>query len=239
VLTWQLLLDSIAHLLFPGICRYCHEMVADGKSPLCPTCWGQLDILSPEGRCPHCFGSDYHPQQRRCTTCRQEMRIFHSMAAVWDYQGPAMALISALKYGNEPYLAEGLGAFLASQWIQLGWDKPDWIVPMPISKARYLQRGYNQSALLAQSMGKLLDIPVVPAVRRRSGDPSQAGLQRSQRMELEASQFQLTCDPLLLNDRTILIVDDVITTGSSLRCCGEALAAGFPDKLYAITLCKA
>lgn len=103
---------------------------------------------------------------------------------------------------------------------------------------RLLERGYNQSRLLAQALGKILDRPVLDVLGRRSGDFCQAGLSYQQRMKLGSDAFYLKKMPTL-RDKTILLADDVMTTGSSLQRCGEALQGLYPEHIYALTVCRA
>ena len=77
-----------------------------------------------------------------------------------------------------------MAAFLVAQLDRLGWPMPDAIIPVPLSFGRWLERGYNQSALLADEMGALLQCPVWNALKRKSGDFSQAALSLEQRKAL-------------------------------------------------------
>lgn len=164
--------------------------------------------------------------------------MIHRIASAFDYEGPAATLIKKLKYGRQPYLAEGAGAFLAAQFIHLEWPLPDVIIPMPMAALRKFDRGYNQSLLLAQVVGRLLNRPILDLLKRRSGDFSQAGLSRKQRQGL--GENAITLKPTdKLRDKSILLIDDVMTTGSSLHRCAEALAGGHPENIYAITVCRA
>src|SRR5262245_34544757 len=113
------------------------------------------------------------------------------MAAVFDHIGPAATLVRKFKYSNQSYLAKGLAGFMALQFIRLNWPMPDLIVPVPISTAHWFDRGFNQSYLLARSLSDLLSCPVADILKRRSGDYSQAGLKRSDRLKLEKESFLL------------------------------------------------
>lgn len=195
-------------------------------------------MIDPITRCPYCFTSEINTEnETSCFECRQKPQIMRRIAAAFDYDGPAATLIKQLKYGGQPYLAEGAGAFLTAQFIRLEWPMPDFIIPMPMAPLRKLDRGYNQSQLLAEIVGGLLNRPVLNILKRASGDFSQAGLSHKQRLQL--SEHAITLKPTdQLQDTCLLLVDDVMTTGSTLRRCGEALAGGYPDSIYAITVCR-
>jgi len=159
------------------------------------------------------------------------------MGAVFNYEGPAASLIKRLKYAHQPYLAKGMAAFLVAQFDRLGWPMPDALIPVPLSFSRWLERGYNQSALLAEEMGSLLQRPVWHALKRKSGDFSQAALSSEKRKELDGSRFKLN-PAFAFEGKILLVVDDVMTTGTTLRCCAEILNRENPAALYAMTFCR-
>jgi predicted amidophosphoribosyltransferase len=83
-----------------------------------------------------------------------------------------------------------------------------------------------------------MQCPVIPALRRRSGDYSQAGLNQAQRLQLTGSNFELKKGHQF-HDKKILLIDDVLTTGSTLRKCAEQLYATYPSNIYGLTFCRA
>lgn len=159
------------------------------------------------------------------------------MGAVFDYYGPAETLVKQLKYSNCPYLAKGAGAFLAYQFHQLQWPKPDLIIPVPLSFTHHMTRGYNQAELLAKSLGKFLECPVDSLLKRHSGEYSQAALDKSKRILLDQGSFYLKRNADI-KDKHILLVDDVLTTGTTLNRCAEALLEQCPTSLYGLTFCR-
>lgn len=163
--------------------------------------------------------------------------LFQRVGAAFDYMGPATALVKKLKYGNSPHLAKPCAAFLAMQYVQLGWQKVDYIIPVPMPSLRKWMRGYNQSELIAKELSTLLGVPMLCALGRRLGELRQAQLSMEERQALTSSHFFLKTDPLQLEDKRLLVIDDVWTTGSTMRCCAEILAAGYPASLFALTVC--
>jgi ComF family protein len=157
--------------------------------------------------------------------------------SAFEYFGPAASLVQALKYGNQPYLAKDAAAFLAYQYLRLDLPIPDLIVPVPISFTRYLMRGYNQSFLLAQEMGKLLNRPATNLFKRYSGDLPQASLNRAQREALAQSSFCWK-KRMDIKEKVVLLIDDVRTTGTTLQHLGNLLREGYPAALYGMTLCS-
>lgn len=227
-------MSALLKLIFPSHCLHCEGMIR-GEAPLfCDDCVPLLSPIDPLERCPFCFG--VKEGEGPCGKCRGKRQHLHRTAAVFDYAGPAATLVQRLKYGGLPYLAKDLGAYLVAQHCRLEWPLPDLIVPVPISTTRWLSRGYNQSLLLAKSMGEILGIPVEDVLVRRSGDFSQAALRREERVELPKERFRLKLKHDI-RDKTILLVDDVLTTGTTLQRCGEILQGGAPSEIYGLTVC--
>jgi competence protein ComFC len=206
--------------------------------PLCEDCVSLLQLIDGNERCPLCFSSHYCPLQNICAHCDYLFPSVNRMAASFDYEGPASTLIRKLKYGDAPHLAEGLGAMMVTQLFALNWPIPDVIVPVPISLARWIERGYNQSQLLSDSIGHLVNVPVVNALGRKSGDFSQAGLSRQQRMTLDGRSLYLK-NSNAITGKVVLLVDDVLTTGSTMNRCAEVLWEESPLAIYALAFCKA
>lgn len=229
---------SFQDLIYPPLCLHCNETLEKESPIFCCLCQLLLESIDPSLRCPYCFSSEVNKEiQKSCLQCQEKTRYIKRIASVFDYEGPPSTLIKQLKYGGQSYLAKGGGAYLAAQFLALNWPMPDFIVPMPMARLKKLQRGYNQSELLATSLSELINCPLSQALRRQSGDFSQAGLEYSQRLGLKSDSFFLK-NYDHLHDKILLIIDDVMTTGSSLNCCAEALLPCFPKAIYALTLCR-
>lgn len=229
---------SIYQFVFPSHCLYCKEFTSPDQPLLCSTCSMLLELIDPNTRCINCFQITHQDHKVCCQQClKQKKYLFNGVAAALDYQGPAAAIVKKIKYGNQPYLAEGAAALMMTQLDRLEWPTPDVIIPVPLSFTHWIERGYNQSELLANELGKWLNKPVVNALKRTSGDYSQAGLNLSQRKKLMATHFKLkkTDD---LKDKIILLVDDVNTTGSTLNRCAEVLIQTYPMSIYGLTFCR-
>jgi competence protein ComFC len=166
--------------------------------------------------------------------CVQKKRWHLKIASTFDYLGAVSSLVKKLKYGRMPYLAKTGAAFMAVQFFRLKWPTPDLIIPVP--RRRWFQ-GMNHASLLAHSLAKILEIECAPLLKRKGGDFSQARLSKIQREELLPANFYLTRNAKI-EDKIILLVDDVTTTGTTLRHSAEALDAAFPAKIYALTLAR-
>lgn len=124
---------------------------------------------------------------------------------------------------------------MVMQFDRLGWETPDLIVPVP---RRLWFQGTNHARLLAKAFAKLVKREVLPCVGRRIGDLSQAGLNREACEDPQESSFYLKRGTKI-EEKTLLLIDDVMTTGRTLHQTAEALKEGFPKKIYALTFARA
>lgn len=193
-------ITKLLELIFPPFCWHCDDP-ATLSQPLCSSCVKLLDI-SPLADPLVTFGGE----------------------------GPAWALIKALKSGKAPRLAEGLAGYMALQYLKTDLPMPDFIVPVPQSLHRSLQVGYNPSLLLAQHLGKTLDLPVVQLLKRKRQFYCQMKVDRERRYLLSAESFHWK-KQVPIAEKTILLVDDIIGTGATLRACSQRLYEGFPLKV--------
>ncbi len=232
---FSFLWKAFCALCFPASCLYCNSTDLEEGRLLCHSCSLQLEPLDPEERCPLCFA--FNPEGLFCLHCHGNKRALIAAASVFEYTGAASILVKQLKYGKRDYLASSMGPWMAAQLVRLGWPLPDVVVPVPMSAAHLLARGFNQSRLLAESVGEMIGRPVIDLLGRYSGDYSQAGLSKQQRLTMRKSSFVLAKD-LKLRGATILLIDDVATTGGTLRCCAEVLQEVRPKAVYALTFCR-
>jgi predicted amidophosphoribosyltransferase len=137
-----------------------------------------------------------------------------------------------------PYLAKGAASYLALQLDQLNWPAPDLIVPIPQSLFHSLQRGYHPTALMALELGALIEKPVSCILKASFGAISQKYLSREERLSFRQKSFSLKKGVSLAN-QTILLVDDVISTGGTLNAAYRALLPANPKQVLAIALCGA
>lgn len=147
------------------------------------------------------------------------------------YVGPTRRAVRALKFGGAHDLSGVLGQTLA-RGIPAVWGVAS-VVPVPLHSGRQRERGFNQSMLLAEVIGRELSIPAVPAVRRIRATAQQAKLHAADRSANLAGAFR--ADAALLPLGPVLLIDDVMTSGSTLSACRDALnAAGVEELYYAV-----
>jgi ComF family protein len=202
-------------------CDACRALVEPVFPPVCRLC----GVPWADGLCP---------------SCRQRSTALQGIAAAAYFSGPLREAIHSLKYRGNRSLAAPLSDYLLEAWRRtwpcLG-SPPDLIVPVPLHRRRLADRGYNQSALLARSLGRSLGVPLAESVLVRDlNTPPQAGLDRAARQRNVSGAFACQGD---VAGRCVVLVDDVCTTGATLEACAAALKAANAATVWALTLGRA
>ncbi len=151
-----------------------------------------------------------------CTDCRASPPPYDWARGWGSYQGDLRRLIHHFKFDGWRRLAAPLGDLLAESWRHAREaERPDWIVPIPCHKARRRERGFDQANLLARRLSRLLQIPLFPGLWRRRATRPQPGLRKSERLSNLRRAFSLK-NPHRIESARILIVDDVMTSGTTV-----------------------
>ena len=196
----------------------CLLCLADSHDILCPACASDLPRL-PEQRCPVCALPT--PQGEICGRCLAHAPCFDTTHAVFRYDFPLDKLIQAFKYGHQLALSNYFGRRLAECAKSANLTGVDLIVPLPLHPLRLRQRGFNQSLELARPLATTLKRPLTTTLCRRIRDtPAQAELPWKERKKNIRNAFDCRTD---LTGKTVLLVDDVMTTGASLDECARTL----------------
>jgi len=154
------------------------------------------------------------------------------------FTGPARDSVHALKYDGERRLARPLGRLMARRWHAVGIGG-DVLVPVPVHAQRRRDRGFDQAELLATEIGRTLGLPVVAAVRRASRTVAQHGLGRGARAGNVGRAFVIDeRHRAAIAGRWPILVDDVVTTGSTLSACAAALSSADVRAVSALTLAR-
>lgn len=181
-------------------------------------------IFPPE--CAHCKQSHDKLAVPLCKECLQHLdaRPPSELLITFESIGPAQSLISSLKrgYTHAPLLA----AYMAIQYTHSAHPLPDLITAVPSS----WWRQFSPGAALATQLAKLLDRPFVPLLKRTRQLHLQSNLSREERLLLSSEEFQWK-NKQNLRGKTVLLIDDTITTGTTLACCAERLYEASPSKL--------
>ena len=196
-----------------------------------------MELLDPTWRCPLCFHEHLDQSREVCKRCLGKGHTMNRRASAFEYCGPASTLVRLMKYGNSPYISKVGGSFLLAQFLRLNWPKPDLIVPVPLSPLRGWVRGYNQSFLLAKIVAEGLGTPLSNCLTRSLFSLPQAALNVDERKKMSPDVFRLK-NKINLQNKTILLIDDVLTTGTTLERCAELLRDENPFEIYVLALCQ-
>jgi len=200
---------------------------------------GILDLLFP----PCCLLCD-RMGEPFCEDCRAQIRPDPAGAFVPPgvadarsaglHEGPLRQAVLRLKFGRKVALVRPLGELLAAQLLtRRGEWQPDLLAPVPIHWTRRLERGFNQSELLAETLARCLEIPVLPVLRKVRRTVPQVGLAGEPRRTNLHGAFAVRSP---VAGRRIVLVDDVRTTGATLSECARTLRAAGAAEVYALTV---
>jgi ComF family protein len=226
-------LQQLLDLIYPPCCAGCRR---SGKI-MCSSCQANIQPL-PQPFCQRC--STPLPPYGTCRTCHYAPLRLSGLRAVSIYQEPLRSFIHALKYNGNTRLAEPLGHLLAQAYAHYGL-RADTIVPVPLHSARQQQRGYNHAQLLAEVCAAELGVPLhTDILRRHRPTLAQVHLKHNERQQNVADAF--VCTPAFATRKlfgaTILIIDDVSTTGSTLEACAAPLFAAGAGAVGGLVLAR-
>ncbi|MEF8865472.1 MAG: ComF family protein [Salinibacter sp.] len=214
---------GLLNVVYPPRCLGCGARPQSVRLPLCPQCLQSL------GRAPEMGVA------ARLDRLPVGGGVFDGALALWvfDKGGTLQAVQHALKYQNRPRYGVPLGRLMGTAFADR-YPAPDGVVPVPLHRTRRLERGYNQSAPLAEGAAEALGCPDCPGLLTRPHPTrSQTGLSRAERWQNVRDSF--SADPAAAEGRWLL-VDDVLTTGSTAVAAGQTLADAGADALYLMTL---
>jgi ComF family protein len=229
---------GLVHLLYPNICWVCGQDLPEDESDFCLTCRSAL-TTDPHPTCPRCSSSvgPYTNLEDGCNQCRNESFGFDRVLRLGPYEGLLREVILRLKNWHGEGLAEVVGKVWARHAEEkFRAEKPDVVVPVPLHWRKQWQRGYNQSQALARALAGHLHLPCRPRwLRRIRFTPQQTAQAPSARRGNVRGAFRAR-QALNLDGKTILLVDDVLTTGSTASEAARALRSARPARIVVAVL---
>jgi ComF family protein len=220
----QTIWQGFKHLVLPGVCWGCHELLPPECNDLCADCIEKI-TADPHATCPRCSSTvGLHVDLTEgCSSCRGTPFAFDRTVRLGPYEGRLREVILGMKQPTGELLAEAMGQI----WVthserrlnDLGGQA---VVPVPLHWWRRWKRGFNQSAILARRVANKMNVPFLPRVLRRIRPTRrQTEVTPAARRENVRGAFRAVSHPAL-RDRSVLLIDDVMTTGSTA---GEAAKA--------------
>ncbi|UJP65928.1 ComF family protein [Mongoliitalea daihaiensis] len=207
------IVEDFLSLVFPRTCAGCSRSLFDFEHVLCKVCEGALPI------------TDYHlrPQNNDLVIkVTGLMPVYRVMSFLrFTKKGMSQRLLHQLKYKNKPDIGVTLGKLYGQLLIQHSFaDAWDQITPVPLHPSKQKRRGYNQSEQFGKGLADSLQIPLVNSLIRSVNTETQTRKSRSQRLDNVENVFQVVNS---VENKRVLLVDDVMTTGATLVACANSL----------------
>lgn len=228
-------LTAFIDLFFPRICFGCDIRLHAEEKILCSNCESTLNFLIDV--CEIC-GSPENPSA--CPVCNSNEFVFDKARSVFPFSATVQNLIHELKYNEMKRITKYLGEHVSKYLHNFQpFENIDIIVPVPLHKVKKRARGFNQSELLSKEISIHMNWLHIPnlVLRNRFTD-TQTKLDRKQRQENVSGAFILN-SKINIQNKNILIVDDVFTTGSTVNSICELLKKNHADRIFVLTIARA
>lgn len=220
---------KLIDVVYPPSCAVCGR---EGVR-FCEDCLSQMRLID-ENICEIC--GEPLLQRGICDRCKIEPPPFAALRSYAEFNGPLRKALHTMKYQNNLALGDTFSSFLIPMIQKLGW-KFDIVLPVPISRSKRRERGYNQAGLIAYPISLAFDTPYSDnLLSRKSEVKSQVGLAREERFKNLHNAFQGNSAKLI--NKKVLLVDDVTTTGATIISCAKALQESGCERIYSITVAK-
>lgn len=235
------LYDSMISILYPHKCPSCKKITTDDG--FCLDCWSHLKFIS--NPCIYCglpipmsFGVPI------CPTCPEDCIYYDRIISALRYNKTIAKTIFEFKYNEKTFLSKLLSKLLLNNFNRLINEEKitiDYIIPVPIHIKRLRKRGFNQSLLLVKDLSKLTGVPYISnLIIKSTHTTSQTILDYEERKSNVKSTFKFNEEyKNQILDKNILVVDDVITTGSTINECAKILKHNKVNKVFATSIARA
>jgi ComF family protein len=236
------ILRGLADVLFPPACVDCEEILdEDLPFSLCRACFSEIRFIG-SPLCP-CCGLPYAAESASdhpCGECLSRKQYFTALRSLGIYDSALLKAIQRFKYQGSLHVGEALGSLMASHsYPAFDMTEYDVIMPVPLHVGRLRERGFNQSLLLARVIARKFPVEIdFMTLRRAVGTAPQTGLRKEDRAANVRGAFELG-DRARVKGKKVLIIDDVYTTGSTVRECARILLKGGARSVGVLTLARA
>ena len=235
------LVEKLLQFFLPSQCHCCEKFLEEGRKGICPDCFSKIRWLAP----PFCSvcGTPFRSKEvenHPCGACATKEKYFTMARALGYYEGPLQEAIHRWKYQGRMSLTSFFGEWMAEA-LQRYWrpSSLDLLIPVPLHRQRLRERGFNQALLLAQELSQRTGILCHKRVlQKKKPTLPQVNLSGSEREKGVRGAFQIM-EKEKLKGKSILLVDDVYTTGATVNECAKVLMAGGAERVDVLTLAHA
>ena len=235
----KLVKKSILDWIYPPRCMSCRNPLPLQDSArrelwLCSYCENLFQPLEPPG-CSICSAT-VNEGVTTCTSCYGKNFSFIHNRSAFAYEDLVRDMMHEIKFRRRRHVAQGLGRLWAKMLLAEPTTFPAdaVLVPLPMHTKKRRERGFDQAMVMAEAISDITGVKLVNALERTHDTPPQSGLHPSQRIENVKGAFRLK--PGNINGQTLVLVDDIYTTGASLNECARVLLSGGASSVYTITL---
>lgn len=228
--------EAIWNMIYPRCCPVCFDILDDQRMPVCGGCSRKLKFVEQ----PYCFCCGkplVSEEQEYCYDCAKQKHAFDRGFSVLEYDAVSAPSVLAIKYKNKREYLTVYGEFAKKQYKNLLLKlELECIVPVPVSKRKYRRRGYNQAELFAREIKKWSGIPIKKNLIWRMKEtaplkelnPMQRKQELDQAFDWKGQGYE--------GEKTILLVDDIYTSGATADACASILKQHGIKKVYVLTM---
>jgi ComF family protein len=215
--------DAVEYSDFQFLCRVCSRELFLSKPPICSTCgYPFFGMLAGPRVCPHCVELD---------------PLFEQGKTLFLAKGPARSIIHVLKYQSGFYVLEDVKVMIAKVPHYKEYFDGAILIPVPLHPTKERERGFNQSLVIAKSLNEATEAKDLQNLLVRTMyTQTQTRLSRAARHQNVKNAFALAADAVVIPNQTYILVDDVITTGSTLNACAAVLREAGANQVKVATL---
>ncbi len=227
--------EWLLNLLYPRRCPMCDRLLSRSEMYVCNVCAAQVQVAR-EPYCMKCGKPLAQEEAEYCRDCLCHPHVFDRGRTLFVYEGPLKKSIYRFKYAGRKEYAEAYAYFAERELGDfIRQVKPDALIPVPLHRNRYRKRGYNQAELFAKALGRRLGIAVkAKLVRRTKNTLPQKELDITARQNNLKKAFKLCRNDVKLN--TIIIIDDIYTTGSTIDALSEEFRRVGVQQIYFLAI---
>lgn len=235
-MTFKQFFAKLKDILFPNgyKCLFCNEEI-NNDIGVCDRCLQTLPFV--DGDICEICGRRVNADTKVCDSCKNILPVYQKAFSVFWYKDQIAAKVKGLKFGGHKYYGYTLSKFMLHKFEELDINI-DVIIPIPLHPKRLKKRGYNQTEILLTSFVDAGYNVVTNAVVRVKDTKMQARLDRESRQQNIIDAFQVI-DPKAVKGKTVLVVDDVMTSGFTANECSRVLIAAGAKDVYVMTLARA
>lgn len=233
--------DRLIDAILPPRCAFTGNLV-DSQGMIAPEAWAGLHFIS----FPYCYSCgapfEFAPvagAEMKCAGCLTDPPEFSMARTALAYDDASRGFILGFKHGDQTHCVVTMVPWLKAAGADL-WGRADIIVPVPLHRWRLLRRRYNQAALMGGMMSKAMDKPMIADVLLRTrATPSQGHMKPGERKKNVSKAFAVHPGRAeKIAGKTIVLIDDVYTTGSTVRECAKVLLAAGAKEVFVLTLAR-